>query len=62
MEKISLGKKSFASKPSQEAGQFASAVSTGEQALRKKIRDNPGVALAISAAVGVLIACLIKRR
>ena len=37
-------------------------LSHGEVALKRAICNHPGMALAISAGIGVLIACLIKRR
>lgn len=33
-----------------------------ERALRNAICKNPAMALAVSAAIGVVVACLIKRR
>jgi hypothetical protein len=37
-------------------------VASGEKVLENTIVHNPGLALAISAALGVVFACLIKRR
>jgi ElaB/YqjD/DUF883 family membrane-anchored ribosome-binding protein len=38
------------------------ALASGEEIVRQAIVSNPGMALAISAAIGVFLACLIKRR
>jgi ElaB/YqjD/DUF883 family membrane-anchored ribosome-binding protein len=37
-------------------------LASSERKLRRAVCNNPGMALAISAAIGVILACLIKRR
>lgn len=37
-------------------------IAISERAIRKAICRNPGMALGVSAALGVFVACLIKRR
>jgi hypothetical protein len=37
-------------------------VANGEEVLERAIIKNPGMALAVSGMIGVILACLIKRR
>lgn len=62
MENISIGKETSVKTHLPEQADLARVVASGEQTLRRKISENPGLALAIAATVGVLVACLIKRR
>jgi ElaB/YqjD/DUF883 family membrane-anchored ribosome-binding protein len=62
MENASIGEEPMVKTYFSDQRQVSSALATSEQALRKGICSNPGMALAISAAIGVVIACLIKRR
>jgi ElaB/YqjD/DUF883 family membrane-anchored ribosome-binding protein len=38
------------------------AVASARDGVRRSIIKNPGMSLAISAAIGVILACLIKRK
>jgi hypothetical protein len=64
MTDTSTGEQSQSStlQPQVVTGSAGDVFASGEQAVRRVICNNPGMALAVSAAIGVLLACLIKRR
>jgi ElaB/YqjD/DUF883 family membrane-anchored ribosome-binding protein len=62
MTNSTVGKERFKDSVHTYTNSAQHALASGEKVVRKAIMNNPGVALAISAATGVLIACLIKRR
>jgi hypothetical protein len=62
MENISVGGERGRRTDSHVDGRSGKVLAFGEQALRRAISDHPGTALIVSAALGVILACLIKRR